>query len=329
MKKILYFLSAIILVAGCKKETSNGKQTVPSAAVTHALNFSISDFGLTTGNLTTNSIQATTTLKDQIKYLQYAVFEGSVKDYSMAEPLYRSQQHAGTEQNFGLIRDSLQDGRFSICFVGTNNLGVIQSQSPPVSGGATINRPTFLLDYKSLTSNMFYAFIDTTVAGKPLDKPVTMRRMVSKVTIHLSDAIPTNAAKFVLTFVDYPPGLDLASGSGLSRGRQDEYYPDASFEFPVTANYVGKKDIELCAIVFPYYYPQIALDCLDASGKVIARKILPKNFYDAYNKLDQNTQYKFTGYFFGHTANFNVTIDSKWNSPVNVPFSIPGSTQRQ
>ncbi|TWR25261.1 hypothetical protein FPZ43_17480 [Mucilaginibacter pallidiroseus] len=327
MKKIFYSLFVVFILAGCKKEKTSTNTATPSSTA-NVVTFSISDFGLTSGSLSTNGINATTALKDQIKYLQYAKGKYPEPGFYNDFESFKTKQFAATDPNFGLIKDSVPDGHSNFSFVGSDVPGEISVKTIPLSGGNRYYRPTFSLDYKLLTSNMYAANIDTTLTGMPINKPVIMHRMVSKVTIHLNDAIPANAAKFILTFVDYPTSLDLVSIRGLDRGRRDDFYPDASFEFPITANYIGKKGVELCSIVFPYSYPEISLQCLDAKGNIIAKKVLPKNFENVYNDIAPNTQYKFTGNFFAQSANFNITVDTKWNSPVNIPFALPGSTQR-
>ncbi|MBL4678131.1 MAG: hypothetical protein JKY70_18280 [Mucilaginibacter sp.] len=326
MKKTFYTLMAVIALCGCSKESTKVILPIKSTKLAQSVSFSVSDFGLTTGNLRSNSVTRTDGLKDQIKYLQFAVDEWQDSGYGLNTDLYRYQEHLNSENNFGMLRDSLQDGRYYICFVGGDVLGKIQVETIP-NTGSELARTTYYLDYKLLTPNIYRAAIDTTVSGKPIDKPIVMKRMVGQVTIHLNDAIPNNAAKLMLTYSDYPPTLDLINGLGLDRGRQDEFYPDAVFEFPVTSAHIGKTGMEITSFVFPYRYPQITLSCLDPEGKVIATKVLPKNEYDFYTTVAANTQYKFSGNLFGQSASFNVSVDTKWNTPVNTTFSIPSKTQ--
>jgi hypothetical protein len=327
MKKLYYTLLAALAITGCSKESTKPVHNSQPSATLQAVTFNVDDFGLTTGNITTNSIKGTAALKDQIKYLQYATLKVQESTHSDLFDLSSYQEHQAVESGFGTIKDALQDSRYHFNFVGADVLGKVQMESIPLSGGLRLPVPTYTIDKNLLSSKIFYAYLDTTIAGKPLNKPIVMKRMVSEVIIHLNDAIPANAAKMVLSFTDYPLSFDLSRGYGLERGRQDEYYPTAKFEFPVKQDKIGQKDVELCAIVLPYYYPEVAIDCLDAKGNVIAHRILPKNDLNVYTRLEKNTQYKYSGSLFGNEIGFAVSVDTKWNTPVTSPFSMPGTTQ--
>ncbi|MBL4678819.1 MAG: membrane lipoprotein lipid attachment site-containing protein [Mucilaginibacter sp.] len=328
MKKTLYTLLAALAITGCSKETIKTNPSVESIGPAQAISFNVSDFGLSTGSIRTNSVVSTNALEDHISHLYYSVLDWQESGFDPIKTFARYQQHLSSESNFGAIRDSLQDGRYHINFIGSDVEGTVDVETIPLSGGSQLPRPGFYLNYKKVTSNIFTAYIDTTVAGKPIGKPIVLKRAVSQVTLHINDAIPANASKFVLSFKDYPGGIDLVSGYGLDRGRNDEPYDTAIFEFPITSTNIGKKNMEVSVYVFPYYYPEIAIDCLDAQGNVIVHKVMPKNLYNVYTKLDRNIQYSFAGNLFGQTANFNISVDSNWKTPVNTPFSIPGITQR-
>ncbi|MBL4678254.1 MAG: hypothetical protein JKY70_18930 [Mucilaginibacter sp.] len=328
MKKILYVTFAALAFAGCKKDKPQSLPNPKPSAVAQKVSFDVNDFGMTAGNLKTNGITNVNGLKDHIKYLRYAVLNWQEANFTdLITTLYRYQEHISSETNFGQIRDSLDDGRYHICFIGSDVLGKVDVETIPFTGGNQLPHPAYRLDYKSLTTNIFSAYVDTTIAGKPVDKPIVLKRAVSQLTVHMNDAIPANAAKFVITFTDYPLGLDLVTGNGIFRGRQDEYTPDATFEFSVSDAVKGKTGMEITSIVWPYDYPKITVDCLDGQGKVIAQAILPKNYNNLYDRLDPNTQYKFSGNLFGRSANFSVTVDTKWGTPVNTPFSLPSKTQ--
>ncbi|MBL4678253.1 MAG: hypothetical protein JKY70_18925 [Mucilaginibacter sp.] len=328
MKKTLYTVLTALAFTGCSKETIKTNSVAAPNGQAQAVSFNVSDFGMTTGGIRTNSISKVNALKDQIRYLQYGVLIWQAPDdINPITTLYRSQDHTASEANFGLIKDSLQDGRYHVGFIGADVKGKFDVETIFQHGGPDLPRLTYYLDYRLLTTNIFAAYIDTTVVGAPINKPVVLKRAISQVTVHLNDAIPVGAAKFVLRFSDYPLSLDVASGYGFVRGREEEYNPDATFEFPINSNAIGKSGMEITSIVWPHYYPSIVVDCLDAQGKVIAHRVLPKNLANFYNKLDPNIQYKFSGSLFGQTANFNVSVDTTWKTPVNTTFSIPGKTQ--
>ncbi|MBL4678818.1 MAG: hypothetical protein JKY70_21895 [Mucilaginibacter sp.] len=328
MKKIFYLLFVAMAFVGCTKDTPKLLPNPKPSTVSQKVNFDISDFGITTGGLRTNGISSVNALKDQIKFLQYAVLNWQEANFTdLITNLYRYQEHRSTESNFGQIRDSLDDGRYHICFIGADVLGKVDVATIPYTGANQLPHPTYRLDYKSLTTNIFSAYVDTSIAGKPVNKPIVLKRAVSQLTIHLNDVIPTNAAKFVITCSDYPLGFDLVTGYGLDRGRQEEYNPDATFEFPISNDVIGKAGIEITSIVWPHDYPKITVDCLDAQGKLMAHVLLPKNYIDFYDRLDPNTQYKFSGNLFGQSAHFDITVDTNWGIPVNTPFSLPSKTQ--
>jgi hypothetical protein len=56
---------------------------------------------------------------------------------------------------------------------------------------------------------------------------------------------------------------------------------------------------------------------VDKIGNIIDHKVMP-----AVDVPERNTNYIFSGAFFTKTAQFTVTVDNKWNAPVNIPFTV-------
>ncbi|MBE9584859.1 hypothetical protein IM792_10410 [Mucilaginibacter sp. JRF] len=306
---------------GCKKETGSKKVDEPQSDQTHIATFSIQDFSISDGSLSTNGLK-TNALKDDIKYLHYGAYRGEVSDYHFALNVHKVAYQDYTQANFGKITDSLTNGPKRVYFVGTQVKGAIGTDQIPGTGGSFIAHPMFAPASTDLKDDMYYAALDTTVSG-PINKQIVLKRMVTKVTLKISDPIPSNAAKLVFQFMDYPPTFDLATGTGRPRTREEEYLP-RDFVYDVKSADKGKSNFELCVYVWPYRYRELSITCFDKNGKVIATKIMPKNQYDFYTNLEINRHYTFSGYLFGHQATFGVTVDKKWDEPVNMPYSVTG-----
>jgi len=255
MRNIYLLCIAIcIVVSSCKKDSTQ-KLISPEVSTTlHEVSFTVPGFESTAQNLSTNSAGGSALLKDQIKYLHLVIYKD--RGIVMDPPFEQYPQFAAgtvkdivqksTDANFGTFKASLSDGQYWFYIVGDQLAGKISGEITHGSGGIYWTLPYYHLDNALLTSGIYFGGFDTLIKA-PISKAITIKRMVSKLTVRITDAIPANAAKFILTLTDYPPAFDLFSGNG---------------------------------------------------------------------------KYIYTGALFTKAAQFTVSLDTKWNAPVNIPFSV-------
>lgn len=320
MKNKLTLLTAVvILLFACKKESGIKTGTDAKAPKkSYAVGFNVSGFTESTTSLSTNAVRSKTTaaLKDQIKFLYYYIF---TRDENGTYTEVSSGVQKSTDSNLGAIKDTLQAGHYTVFFIGAQAPGHYEFK---FKSSALYADPIFYYDDKSVYETFLKA-MEFDVNGT-LTQAVELKRVVTELSVKITDALPANAKTLRLSFEDYSVGLDPNLGVGEAhQHNQDENWPTAMVSFPISSTDIGKSGFTVDKFLWEYRYPNIVIDCLDATGKVIATKSLPKNYFDFAVQLLNNTHYTYSGALFNNNmANFNISIDDKWNTPVNGTFSL-------
>ncbi|MEN0055313.1 MAG: hypothetical protein AAGC65_16680 [Mucilaginibacter sp.] len=317
--KITLLTAMVMLLFACKKES--GVKTTTDAKTpkkSYAVGFNVSGFTESSTSLSTNAVATKTTaaLKDQIKFLYYYIFTQDVNGV-YTEVSRRVQK--STDSNFGSIKDTLEAGHYSVYIVGTQAPGHYEFE---YKSSALYEDQIFYYDDKSVYET-FYKTMPLDVNGTST-QAVELKRVVSELTVKITDPLPANAKTLRLSFEDYSGGLDLNQGVGEAHPHfQWDPWPTATVSFPIKSTDIGKSGFTVDRYLWQYGYPNVIIDCLDAAGKVIATKSLPKNYINIYVRFLNNTHYTYSGALFNdNVTNFNVTLDDKWNTPVTGTFSL-------
>ncbi|NCD67997.1 hypothetical protein [Mucilaginibacter agri] len=321
------FLIVCMISSSCKKDNSSHKSPdsqapTPANAAFVPISFTVPQFSTTTKPL--GSVKTTNALRDQIKYLYYVVYKGNISDKNYGLTPFRQIVQQAADADFGTITDSLPPGHYGIYFVGSQAAGRIYGAHITYTDETNKYNPVFTFDSNTFSENTFYKKLDTTINAK-VNQSVSLTRIVGKVIIHITDTIPSNAAKFRLNFENFPPGLDLTYGEGLY---DDNGHPTASLLYDIPAASLGKRDVEVSAAAWRYSYTEISLDCLDKNDHVIVHNIMPRAQFDRYISIDSNKQYVFTGELFAKSTPFTVTINDQWNAPLYGSYSLIPSSKR-
>ncbi|MDB5062918.1 MAG: hypothetical protein JWP67_2761 [Mucilaginibacter sp.] len=335
MKNVyLLCITICIVVSSCKKDSTQKLISPEVNTKLHAVSFTVPGFESTTQGLATHSVGESALLKDQIKYLHFVIYKVDKDTRDSLDPHFeynpeferdpvRDIIQKSTDANFGTFKDSLTEGKYWFFIVGDQLAGKIYKERTHGTGGTYWTSPSYHLDNALLTSGIYFAGFDTTISA-PISKAVTLKRMVSKVTIRITDVIPDNGAKFILNLEDYPPAFDLFNGRGKFHSGRDDPFETVHFSYDIPNSQIGKSNFEFSTIVFPYHSyssMKITLDCVDKMGNVIDHKAMPSQGDDAI-RIESNTNYIYSGSFFTQAAQFAVTVDNKWNAPVNIPFTV-------
>jgi hypothetical protein len=318
MKKYLILIATAIIFFSCKKENA-GKIVNDNPALSKTLypvgfNFSV----LQTNGVKTNSLN-TLALKDQIKYLHYFVYSGPTDPRLELVPVKQKTQKS-TDQNFGYVTDSLPAGQYSIFLVGAQAPGDVSMERKFTTD--LYGHPIFYYNNSSIYDT-FNKRLDLVISA-PVNQSVELTRVTTQITIKFTDIMPSNADKVKVSFEDFPLGADLLFNAGNNHAHWElgEVYPTATFSFPVNSSDKGKTGFTLSTLVWPHYLT-INIDCFGLNGELIAHKKLTKIF----PQIKANTNYIFSGELFSQQSNFSVTINNEWNTPVNIPFTLPSKTQ--
>jgi hypothetical protein len=323
MKMYLILIAVAVIFFSCKKENAgtivNDKPAVAKTLYPVGFNFSVFEAtGVKISQTATNSL-STLALKDQIKYLHYFVYSGSIDPRIELVPVKQKTQKS-TDANFGNITDSLPAGQYSIFFVGAQAPGDVSMERKFTTD--LYGHPIFYYNNSSIYDT-FNKRVDLVISA-PVNQPVVLTRVTTKITIKFTDIMPSNAAKIKVSFEDFPLGADLLYNTGDHHAHWElgEVYPTATFSFPVNSSDKGKTGFTLSTLVWPHYLT-INIDCFGLNGELIAHKKLTKIIPD----ILANTNYIFSGKLFDQNSHFSVNINDEWNAPVNIPFSLPSQTQ--
>jgi hypothetical protein len=320
MKKYLTLIATAIIFFSCKKENAgtveNDNPASSKTLYPVEFNYSLPKATGTTSKTATNSL-STSALKDQIKYLRYFVISGPA-DNSIDElrPIKQKTQKS-TDPNFGIITDSLPTGQYVFCFVGAQAPGDVITERK--FGTDRYGYPIFYYN-DSKIYDTFTKRIDLTITDK-VNQSVVLSRVTTKVTFKFTDIMPANAATVKVSFTDCPLGVDLFYNTGDPKAHfdLDKVYPTVTFSFPVNDSDKGKTGFTSSNFVWPFYYPNISIDCFALNGELLAHKELERQTFGA------NINYIYTGKLFDEKSHFTITVNDKWDEPVKIPFSLPSA----
>jgi len=196
MKRIL--LSSLVLLlalVSCKKDNETSD---PGAVKKYAVALNITGFSQVTRNFDGKTAQDT--LRDYVQHLSYFVFNST-------QGLIKRIDQQASDSSFGLILDSLSSGTYTIALIGSYNEIYI---GPSVLGS------DYVAYFDLPGTDVFYRKTIITVNGN-VNQQLSMDRVVAKVKVTITDAIPAAANKlFIHPRVSPDPPAE--TGGGLPAG---------------------------------------------------------------------------------------------------------------
>ena len=309
-KTTLLLLIAPLMLFSCKKDHSAatkpaGKQYKVVFNVANFTQKQGSTFALRrqTNALAVDSLQNIGTYLD---VLYYYVFD------SNGYLLHRKAQDSTLCDAFGIINDSLKTGTY-IIVMAAGKKGL--TGTPGVPGVSTANS---YVTYGSIDwQDTFFTEFQFTVAGDDVSQDVTLHRIVTKVELNVTDAIPSNANSITLGVWAEFPGyhFDYPDPDGL---------PDTLYStviIPPSAK--GKPGFTFDKILGNQLALfNITITCRDAAGNIIAAA----HVNDV--QCDANKKTILSGNLFGggtgpDSQTFQVKADTAWSNTTNqASFSL-------
>ncbi|MXV52613.1 hypothetical protein GS399_16690 [Pedobacter sp. HMF7647] len=311
MKAIAAILLIVALFA-CKKDSSVGtgeqQQSTQTSKKLYPVTFKLGQFSTDVKPFGLK----TSDLKDQIKFLHYSSFINYIHgpdDEQLGEKVTTINQVADSTANFGTIRDSLPEGDYVIIFAGGNTSPFrgFNFQGPGGYYAAAV-------DQAFPFGDSFGNGMRIHVGDSVINKEIVLKRMVSKITIKITDALPANAAKFVLTVGNMAPVVFPINQH--PPGEHGYPFDDQFITFPLKTEDAGKKNYTLTTYVY-YGNEYFILTCYNQDGAIIANKTMPV-VPDQF--IDVNKQYNFSGKLFENSSSFQISIDDQWGESEDIPF---------
>jgi hypothetical protein len=318
-RHLLLAIGLSMAFCACKKETGlkpKPIETTNKAEKMYAVGFNLTGFSSETKGLTTMATTtAATKLSDQIKYFSYYVYKGSTDSLKFVKKI----DQKSTDSSFGIIKDSLALGHYTIFFVGTKSPDYYVSNSF-VDVTAGTYHPS--LQFKNDNfDDTFASKLELDITGNNIAN-ITLKRIVGLITFKLKDVLPANINKVVVVLGNAVPSYDLYFEGPAYNGTHSEGWSDREKTFTVKAVDKGKTNVEFSTYVWPhgsYLFPQI--NAYDAAGTLIGTRRIEDPDPNSILNVEANTQYIYSGYLFKpQSAGFTVTVDGKWNPPQTSPF---------
>ena len=142
---------------------------------------------------------------------------------------------------FGTVSMSLNEGEYVVVAIAHNG-----------KGKATMTNPRKITFPDNKVTDTFY-FIDTiNVKGEAINENMNMRRAVAKVTLRLTDELPSEFNQWKFHYTGGSSTFDAVAGNGCVRSRQTEYRSAQSnnayevYTFPRSDS--EKLNMEVCAL---------------------------------------------------------------------------------
>jgi hypothetical protein len=199
MKTYVLALASMFCLAivSCKKDNQpdKGEESKPK----YAVQFNFNEFTLSEGDFGGRKIEGNTqtakdTLSKYVGYLYYLVYDSN-------EQLIRKILQNASNPGFGLIKDSLPQGTYTVCVLATKDSVTVQNIFPCPE--------CVLFDLPG--TDAFYKKSIFNVDGE-VKETINLSRIVAKLRINIRDKMPYNADSLTVLPQAYPGEPNLPMG---------------------------------------------------------------------------------------------------------------------
>jgi len=313
MKRHIYFLcfTAAIAISACKKD-HNPNPSVKSSTGKHALTFAINQFSQQSTPITTQSsnhivLNSVTSDPNDVRaaFDTIFLFVADASGHLLHTRSFSVKTYTTTS-----IKDSLVAGTYKIAlYAGKHGF------NGSSYGKQVASFPSF--DLANPWDDTYAASFTVTVGNNDITQGVTIQRIVAKLNVVITDAIPSGAGKFTMN-IDHDYALIGDTFSALP-DTVEQYFQPATFN-PLQFNastHVGTTNFTMSYITFNTVKPiTITLTCFNGNTAIAQRTLGPVT-------LSKNENLTFSGKFFGGPSthnNWQVGIDTAWKTPITKTF---------
>lgn len=299
MKKTVFLLAMVTTIFfSCKKDHSKSTPAGKKYPVTfNVTNFTSkqSNFALRHG---ANSLADTINASGALDILYYAVYNSGIGVHGVIT------KQDSSMANFGMITDSLPPGQYQVVFVGGKK-GLIETYSGRTAA-----------DNFSYPGNKwqdtFWDEFNITIGSDGISQDVTLKRIVGKLELEITDNIPANADSLVIK-VD-PEATSLMNDGGQPMGPP---FGTVTYSEKIPAGAIGHANFRMDRIIGNAVTPfTVTITCKDASNAVIATATA-NNVSVQVNKKTILSGNLFGGPPPANSQSFTAKVDTVWNSTVN------------
>ena len=279
MKKLLMSMAAAAMLLSCEKEeTLTAKPNEPKDSVqSKTITFT---FGEISHNAMTRGTLADASITDLWLF-----------DY-MGEELKQTIHQSSTDEGFGSVAVTADNGAHEFCFVASRGTG------------ATVSDGTIFWEKPSDT---FWAKTTLTVTPQTATaQSVELQRVATKLKISITDEVPATLSKLTITADTWHSGINALTGEPTEAAARTS-------TISVPASYIGTTG-QLVASIFGIccddYTTNISVTASDASSNTIASVSLDDV------PMKKNTTTSYSGPLFTRQPTFTMTVADCWGEDI-------------
>ena len=296
MKKLLLLaLSVSIFIFSCKKDNKT------SAGTKYKVQFNVSGFSQQIVGVASKNKQLNGFYADQAAPVTYAIDVLHYYAYDSSGKLVSVINQDSTFSSFGIIDDSLQPGTYSIVIAGSK-AGVNYNSGTLYTNG-------LIGGYAVPWEDTFFQEFSLTVGTQPINQNVTLKRIVGKLSVLITDKLPATASTLSINVsaeaLDYYFSVQTPSSIG-----------QFTFTYNISASAIGTANYKQSAIMMNTILPFTAvISCADATGKILGQSTVTNV------TVQQNTETVLSGALFNSNVGFGLTLNQVWDSaPITVKY---------
>lgn len=217
-----------------------------------------------------------------------------VLDYKDGVLVQQIHQTA-SDADFGKPVMQLAYGSHHVYFIASRGTGaVLNTEAHTITFGRVLD--TFYKDYEV-----------SVVSTSNGNRAVTLDRVVTRLRMVVSDALPADLATMTIKPAFWYMGMDYFTGQPTAAGT------DCEVSFAIPDGYAGKTDTGFITFGFSpadEWQTSVSLTACNAAGDVLGTVTVP----DIPLKRNRSTEY--TGPLFGSEDNVALSLNATWEDPV-------------
>lgn len=280
MKRIFYMIIAAAMMVACNNDSDN-TQVLDDSPVKITFNVQ-GDFTLQTGDIT-RALTADGKDMTDVWVLDYV---GGV--------LQQQLHQVSTDADFGTPTLSLSLGNHHIYFVASRGTG------------ATLDTNAHTLTFTKVLDNFWKDYAITITGGTASgSRTVALDRIVTKLKVVFSDAIPTGAATFNVTPSVWHYGFDYTTGNPTAATASQNIVmnvPNASIG-------VAGESVNIYGFSgTTEWITDIALNCKTSDGYVLGSATITAA------PFVRNRVSEYTGPLFGDNGSMTLSLNTDWTT---------------
>lgn len=209
------------------------------------------------------------------------------------------------EDNFGVVSMQLSYGSHRLAFVASRG------------EGSDVDVKNGRIEWVKV-KDTFWAVEDVEIArGGAAEMSVTLKRVVSRIRVLMSDVVPKNMKKMKITANGWYRGIDVRTGEAVGSLSSVDAVAETS-EVDIPSAYVGTSKrlaVSLWSIGKSERWTQdVTIGALDENGESIGETVC------SGVPMERNRVTNVTGYFLSGGKLGNILVDDGWDEGIDFEF---------